>query len=87
MTSRKSISNVAAKLTVCVLVAGGLVLVGCSKETIEIPAEKKADQQKYLSQDVNQGSRRTKQESPLVATDQNQDYQAIDKEGRRGASE
>jgi hypothetical protein len=57
MTARKTISNVAAKLAVCAFVAAGLALVGCTNETIEVPSEMKADQQKYLSQEPNQGAK------------------------------
>jgi len=55
MTARKSISNVAVKLTVCALVAAGLALVGCNTETVEISPESKAEQQKIIAQEADQG--------------------------------
>jgi hypothetical protein len=55
MTARKSITNVAAKFTVCALVAAGLALVGCNTETVEISPDSKAEQQKQINQVADQG--------------------------------
>jgi hypothetical protein len=54
MTARKSITNVAAKFTVCALVAAGLALVGCNTETVEISPESKAAQQQSINQESDQ---------------------------------
>ena len=67
MIARKSISNVAAKLAVCVFVAAGLALVGCGTETIESSPESKAEQQKSINQEFDQTAK-TKSGKTVGAT-------------------
>jgi negative regulator of sigma E activity len=53
----KSILMLAARSCVCLVVAVGLAVVGCTSETIEMSPTTKADQKQMLEKGVDQTAR------------------------------